>query len=456
MMELHTVDQYPLTSRQKDPVGLARSPRHVVALALRIKGELRVDALQGALDEVVERQEALRTRLHYDEQDGTLGYQEVLPPRPVPLTVHDTPLPGGRARDEMAVDMHAALHDAELSFLATPSLRADLYRFDDQDALLTLVTHHLFSDGWSSDVLRLEIAACYRARLTGVPHTLPTPVPYGMFASWQQDFLSSEKGAECRRFWERELAGAEAYTMPADRPYGPETRAPRSEVETFSIGSDKFAEVAASAARHRCSVWHVFLAAFMALAERVSGRTDILLLAVSNGRQDEKFYQTVGFFTDFLPLRLQFGDCANFRDLMLVARKASADAQQHRMPFDAVLEIFPDLMKGASDPLALFPSFNYVRSPKAEVQAQFATSVEPVVPPKELSDSYVRGAFAFIWTFFVLPSSEFRCSIGYEPDAVDTATVRGWGTEFVELVQAIADRPDEPWKAVSNRWRTSC
>lgn len=440
------MDQYPLSSRQKDPDGLARSPRHVVALALRIKGELRVDALQGALDEVVERQEALRSRLHYDEQDGTLGFQEVLPPQPVPLTVHDTPLPGGRTRDEMAIDMHVALHDAELSFLVTPSLRADLYRFDDQDALLTLVTHHLFSDGWSSDVLRREIAACYRARVTGVPHTLPSPVPYRMFTSWQQEFMGSEKAAGCRRFWGRELAGVEMYTMPADRPHGPETQAPRTEVGTFSIDPDKFAEVAASAARHRCTVWHVFLAAFMVLAEKVSGRTDITLAIVNNGRQDEKFYQTIGFFVDFVPIRLEFGDCANFRDLMLLARRASADSQQHRMPFDSILEILPDLMKGAFDSLALFPSFNYVRSPKAEAHAQFATSVEPVVPVKEVSTSYVRGAFAFIWTFLVLPSGEFRCVVGYEPDAIDAATVQRWGTEFVDLIQAIADRPDQTWK----------
>lgn len=438
--------QYPLISRHKDPNGLARSPRHVVALALRIKGELRVDALQGALDEVVERQEALRTRIHYDEQDGTRGIEEVLPPKPVPLTVYDTPLPRGRPRDDMAIDVHAALHGAELSYLALPSLSADLYRFDDRDALLTLVTHHLFSDGWSSDLLRREIAACYRARLTGVPHTLPNPVPYRMFDAWKQEFLAGEKGAQCRRFWQRELAGSRMYTMTADRPHGPETQAPRTELETFTIDPGRFAEVTASAARHRCSVWHVFLAAFMVLAEKVSGRTDITLPIVNNGRYDERFYQTIGMFVDFVPIHLDFGDCVSFRDLMLLARRASADSHQYRMPFDAILEMFPDLMRGASDPLAMLPSFNYVRSPKAEVQARFAASVEPVVPVKEVSASYVRGAFAFIWTFFVLPSGEFRCAVGYEPDAVDAATVRSLGTEFVDLVQAITDRPDQKWK----------
>lgn len=140
------MDLYPLTSRQRDPDHLARAPRHIVALALRIKGELRVDALTGALDDVVQRHETLRTRISYDETDGNLGYQEVLPPLPVPLTTHDISVPASRSRDEVALDLLATLNDESLSFSVTPSLRACLHRFDEHDAVLTLLTHHLFRD----------------------------------------------------------------------------------------------------------------------------------------------------------------------------------------------------------------------------------------------------------------------------------------------------------------------
>ena len=97
--------QYPLSSRQRDASGLARAPKHVIPLVLRIKGELDVDALKGALDDVVERQEALRTQVTYDETDGNIGFQEVLPPLPVPLAMRDIAVPAGRSRDEVAVDL---------------------------------------------------------------------------------------------------------------------------------------------------------------------------------------------------------------------------------------------------------------------------------------------------------------------------------------------------------------
>jgi hypothetical protein len=440
-----SASQYPLTSRQKDPDRIVRSPRHFIWLALRIKGELCADALKSALDEVVARHEALRTRISYSETDGSLGFQEVLPPLPVPLTVHDIPVASGQTRDETAIDLLTKLDDELLPFTVTPSLRASLHRFDDHDAVLTLLTHHLYSDGWSADIIRREIAACYKARVTGIPHALPIPVPYREFAAWEQGFLQGGNEAVARRFWMDRLAGAEMCTLPADRIHGPDTLTPRTAVRNFSIDPGNFAKVVASAAQNRCSVWHVLLAAFMALAEKVRGRSDITLLTVSSGRPSTAFYDTIGFFVNVIPVRLEFGSCKSFRDLLLLARKASADAQQNQIPFGSILEMFPDLMKGSGDPLALPLVFNYIRSPLARHDTEFATSVEQVVLPEELPDSFFRGEC--IWTYLVVPPGEFRCKVEYEPNAVDASTIDRWGSDFISLIMAIADEPDRSWKS---------
>jgi len=440
-----SADQYPLTSRQKDPDRIVRAAGHVIWLALRIKGELCIGALQSALDDVVERHEALRTRINYCETDGNLGFQEVIPPLPVPLAVYDIPVIPGQARDETAIDLLTKLNDELLPFTVTPSLRVSLHRFDDHDAVLTLLTHHLYSDGWSADIIRREIAACYKARVTGIPHTLPIPVPYREFAAWEQKFLQGENEAVARRFWMDRLAGAEMCTMPADRIHGPDTLTPRTAVRNFSIDPGNFAKVVASAAQNRCSVWHVLLAAFMVLAEKVRGRSDITLLTVNSGRPSRAFYDTIGFFVNVIPVRLEFSSCKSFRDLLLLARKASADAQQNQIPFESILEMFPDLMKGSGDPLALPLVFNYIRSPLAQHDTEFATSVEQVVLPEELPDSFFRGEC--IWTYLVVPPGEFRCKVEYEPNAVDASTIDRWGSDFISLILAIADGPDRAWKS---------
>jgi condensation enzyme len=438
-------DQYPLTSRQKDPDRIVRAPRNFIWLALRIKGELNPDALKSALDEVVARHEALRTRISYSETDGNLGFQEVLPPLPAPLTVHDIPVTSGQTRDQIAIDLLTKLNDELLPFTVTPSLRASLHRFDDHDAVLTLLTHHLYSDGWSADIILREIAACYKARVTGIPHTLPIPVPYREFAAWEQDFLQGEKAAPAHRFWMDRLAGAELCTLPADRIHGPDTLTPRTAVRNFSIDPRNFAKVVASAAESRCSTWHVFLAAFMALAEKVRGRSDITLLTVNNGRPSKMFYDTIGFFVNVVPVRLEFSSCKSFRDLLLLARKATADAQQNQIPFESILEMVPDLRKESDDQPALPLVFNYIRSPLAQHDTESTISFEQVILPEELPDSFFRGEC--IWTYLVVPPGEFRCRVEYEPNAVDASTIDRWGSDFISLILAIADGPDRSWKS---------
>ncbi len=439
-----SASRYPLTIRQRDPNGTARGPEDVVALTLRVKGELRIECLSGALDDVVERHEALRTRVHYSETDGSVGFQEVLPPLPVPLAVRDIPATPGRSRDEVAIELCCKLSTEEMSYSVTPSLQATLHRFDDHDAVLTLLTHHLYSDGWSAGILQREIAACYRARAAGTPHGLPTPTPYREFAAWEEEFLQGEKGAAARRFWMDKLAGAELCTMPPDRLRGPDTLTPLPEVANFSIDPDSFAKITASAAQHRCSVWHVFLAALMVLTEKASGRTDITMLTVSSGRPTRAFFDTIGLFADLVPVRLQFGDCRSFLELMLLARRASAEALQNQVPIATILEMFPDLMKPVEDPRFLVPGFNYLTSPVAQDGTSFATSFEQVFPPEELPGKFLRGAFK--WNLRVDPPGKFRCAVEFEPDAVDASTVERWGSDFIDLVLTIAERPDQAWK----------
>lgn len=443
-MPEEAANRYPLTSQQKDPDHTERNSRHVIPTALRIKGELRVDALRGALDEVVERHESLRTRIYYDETDGSLGYQEVLPPLPVPFTVHDLPMIAGRSRDQLAADLLVKMHEEQLDFSVTPSLRAALHRFDDHDAVLTLLTHHLFGDNWSTGVLRREVAACYNARVSGVPHTLQPPVQYREYASAEREFLQSERAAQARRFWLANLAGAKMHTMPASLPAVPDAPTSRSAVSNFLIDPQDSAKITASARQHRCTAWHLFLTASMVLAAEVRGSSDVTVLTVNNGRNAKGFQNTIGFFANLVPLRVEFGDCESYRDLMLLARKTSIDAHQNLIPFGEVLELAPDLMKPLEDPRNMPFALNYARPAAALADIQFAGSVEPVVLPEDLPSMYHRGSC--LWSLVMLPSGAFRCVIEYEPDLVDADTIDRWGSDFINLLMVIADRPDQAWK----------
>src|SRR6185312_10481481 len=68
-----------------------------------------------------------------------------------------------------------------------PLLRGELVRAGDQDTYLLVTVDHAVCDGWSSGLLRSELAASYAGAVTGRPVRLPElPLRYRDFAAAQR------------------------------------------------------------------------------------------------------------------------------------------------------------------------------------------------------------------------------------------------------------------------------
>ena len=91
---------------------------------------------------------------------------------------------------------------------ASPSCAPPLHLAGGERGL-SLVLHHIVSDGWSMGILVRETAALYGAARARRPWPLPElPVQYLDYAIWQRGWLSGDVLAEQRDWWRRELAGA--------------------------------------------------------------------------------------------------------------------------------------------------------------------------------------------------------------------------------------------------------
>jgi acyl carrier protein len=137
------------------------SPTYNIPIALMLSGALDRAALQGALADVVERHEVLRTLI----QDAAgIPSQHILPPAEARLGLEVTELPepalqaaldaGARQGFDLARDI---------------PLRARLFAIAPERHVLLLVLHHIAADGGSLPVLARDLAAAYAARHAGTP-----------------------------------------------------------------------------------------------------------------------------------------------------------------------------------------------------------------------------------------------------------------------------------------------
>ncbi|HEX8768741.1 MAG TPA: condensation domain-containing protein, partial [Jatrophihabitans sp.] len=266
----------------------------MICRALRIIGSIDATALQAALDDVVRRHEALRTIV---VRGAEPPYQRVYPPMPVPLTIRD--LPSHPSRQQVAEDQLVEAEASSLPVEDLPLLRATLARFDGEDSVLSLVSHHLACDGWSMNLVVRDLIACYAARTGERPLDLPDALQYQDYTRWQLDSISQPAAMANMAYWQEQLDGARMFTLPTDRPIPAAYTAPYLR-HSFVIDSDVTATISRFVKAERFSGLMVMLAAFNVLAHRISGTLDPAVSTMFHGRGEPQFKDTVGVLLNFL------------------------------------------------------------------------------------------------------------------------------------------------------------
>jgi len=425
----------------------AFGPGFVVAMALRVTGQVDVAALHGALDDVVERHEVLRTTLVRDTRPP---HQRIHPPLPVPLVVRDLPASDRRSRDEAAADLLAEVKRSSLPVEELPLLRAYLSRFDHQDSVLGLVVHHIASDGWSCDLIMRDLATRYAARTGAATPELPPAHQYADYARWQRDNLTGPAAAANLAYWREHLTGAEIFSLPTDRPARQVRETPYLACRTL-IDANLAANVARLAKTMRTSRFVVLLAALNVLAHRIRSTFDPVINTIVHGRGNPRFRATVGPFLNFLALRTDLTDCVTFRDVLLHTRDTCQWAYKHEAPIERVKQEIPTLMASVAHPHNCDFIFGYQEPPISRGTAdeknpfQIAERSTVVRQRGRTSEEMPGGA---AWNLTLVPSGEISGAVRFNPEEFDESTVAGWVSDYCRIVaEAVAD-PDREWKAL--------
>ncbi len=187
--------QFPLSFAQQrlwmleqlDPA----NPVYNIPLAMRLRGELDLDALRRTLREVIARHESLRTKIVLQ---GDQPVQVIEPARSEPFTVVNLEHIAPDDRDAEAISRAESEARRPFRLSEAPLFRAVLLRFSATDHVLIVVMHHIISDVWSMAVLFREVAVVYQAYRAGEPSPLPAlAIQYPDYSVWQRQHLAGDK-----------------------------------------------------------------------------------------------------------------------------------------------------------------------------------------------------------------------------------------------------------------------
>ncbi|WP_235191071.1 non-ribosomal peptide synthetase [Amycolatopsis rifamycinica] len=398
------------------------SATYNVPLVMRLAGELDVEALRSALNDVVARHEALRTV--FPVADG-VPYQRVLPEGTVELTVREV----ADADSEVA-----RLVRGVFDLGAGVPVRAELLTAGPRRHVLVLVLHHIAADGWSLTPLWRDIATAYRARLHGdAPQWTPLPVQYADYTLWQRELLATEEPAQLA-YWRKTLAGLpDRIALPLDRPHPP-VSAHRGEFFAFAWDAGLRAGLAGLARACGASPFMIVHAGLAALLSRLGAGTDIPIGTPVAGRGDPALDDLVGFFVNTLVLRVDTGGDPSFRDLVARVRERGLDAYAHQdVPFERLVEAVNPARSLAHHPL-FQTMLAWQNTPGTGVELPGLTVTgQPVGTGTAKFD---------LWFSFTERADGLHGLAEFNAEVFDRATVTGLLDRLETLLRQVVAAPD--------------
>jgi amino acid adenylation domain-containing protein len=313
------------------------SPFYNCPAGVRLHGQLDVEALERTLSEIVRRHDVLRTSFPLVDERPV---QIVSPPSGIKFPLVDLSALSEVEREIEAGEL--ASREARHPFNLTegPLLRVMLLRLRENAHIVLFSTHHIVSDGWSTNVLIREVATLYCAFCKGEPSPLPElPVQYADFAVWQRGWLQGKVWEEHLDYWRRQLGGKlPVLSLPIDfdRPAEPVNR---GAVEVFQLSSALTESLKKLSRQENVTLFMTLLAAFKSLLYRYTGQTDLVVGTDIANRNRVETEALIGFFINLLVLRTDLSGFPTFRQLIARVRETTVGAYRHQdMPFEKLVE----------------------------------------------------------------------------------------------------------------------
>jgi amino acid adenylation domain-containing protein len=406
-----------------------------VCEALQLSGNLNIDALQQALNTIVNRHEILRA--NFISVDGN-PMQFIRENPSLPLSIFD--LSGIENEVGQEIELKRLLQQETqkpFNLRSDMMLRASLIKKSDRLHILLLTAHQIVCDRYSLEIFSRDLAASYTALVTNKSSPLEElSIQYTDFITWQQEQLQSEALETQLAYWKNQLKGKlSVLELPTDR-RRPTIQSGRGARQPLVISQPLVEAIQALSRQEGCTLFMTLLAAFKVLLYRYSAREDILVGAPVASRDRFETESLIGNFVNTLVFRSDLSGEPSFRELLNRVRQVALEAYGNQdVPFAKLLE-------------ELQPDRNLSYNPLFQVMFSLQSASKSTLELPELNVEFLpidRETTQFDLTLEIKEiAGELKGWFEYNTDIFETETVARMVGNFQILLEAIVANSEQP------------
>ncbi|MCA1568223.1 MAG: amino acid adenylation domain-containing protein [Acidobacteria bacterium] len=408
------------------------NPAYNISSAVRLNGQLDLNALQRSIEAVVARHDALRTSFRVDNGRPSQHIETR-----IPMAVEVVDLQGLTDLEQRRALQESALAETRKGFkLDSPQLfRAKLFRLAARESVLVFTIHHIIADGWSLGVLMREVAENYRLICDGrQPKDDEPSFRYIDYAEWQRNMLAGKRLEELLAYWRGKLDGKLPHLeLRTDHPRPPR-RTHRGQRQLVSVQTNLVQELHSLGSSRGATLYMTLLTAFSVLLHRYTGQTDLLIGSPIANRNLSELEDLIGCFINVLVMRVDATGNPSFSDLLDRVKKTALEAYSNQdLPFERLVE-------------ELQPPRDLSRTPIFQTLFVLQNTPSPEVESAHLRISPFDvdpGTSAYDLTLSLQESkSGLNGWLEYNSDLFDPATIRRMIGHFYVLLESIIAKPD--------------
>ena len=404
--------------------------------AVRLGGPLDVDALERAVNVLVDRHEILRCAISVVDGQPRQWFRERLN-----IRVDRRELEGAESTEQEAALRHIVMSEIRRPYRLDedPLIRAITIRLGREDHVFILCRHHLVSDGWSTRTLLNELGLMYRDEVGGGKAGLPElPIQYGDFAVWQRQRLHGERRQHETEYWLHRLKGVPlVLDLPTDKPR-PTVLSYQGHRLEFELGNGLSDHVYAISKSQQVSPFTTLAAAFAALIFRYTAQQDFVIGLPFADRDRTELQYLVGILLDTHIIRFSLSGRTRFDEALAQTRAEVAETYAHReLPFELVVD-------------AVQPRRDPGRTPLCQVLVNWRESATRL-SSLSLEGTTTRPLLSHDGTAkFDLSMTFTESDVGlgfeieYSTDLFEAATIERMAGHFRVLLEAALDNPTCP------------
>ncbi|KAF4463820.1 non-ribosomal peptide synthetase [Fusarium albosuccineum] len=410
---------------------------YFIPFTARLRGPLQAGALRTALQALESRHETLRTTfLSRDDLD----LQVIEPFAPRELKIIE--LPWGDEGEERLQRALEVQRTTPLNLSTEPGWRVTLYQFgseQDQHYMLSILMHHIISDGWSINVLLRELADFYTSAVKGLDPLSqidPLPIQYRDYALWQKQPIRQDEYQKQLEYWTLQLQTSRPAEFLCDKPR-PATLSGEAGVVEFAVEGPLYSKAQKFCQDNHVTPFVALLAAFRATHYRMTGAPNATIGTANANRDRYELKELIGFFVNLQCLRVDMEQSASFNDLVQhVQKTASASFDNQDVPFERIVSQLNRQRDLSRHPLVQVVFSLHSQGTLGALELGEDLQSELIDPPPTTR---------FDLEFHILDEgSSWRANIIYSKDLYEPEIVNSIASVFNSILKQALNEPSAP------------